>query len=72
MALRRWLGQLRAESGGTGNVTREFNLLPVIPLAVQREVVLTPRVMRLEETVGVNTREDAAAVEAFLGASHGR
>ncbi len=71
-ALRGLIERLRAESGGTGSVTREFNLLPVIPLAARREVVLTPRVMRLEETVGVNTREDAAAVEAFLGASHGR
>ena len=71
-ALGRLLGRLRAESGGMGTATREFNLLPVIPLAAEREVVLTPRVMRLEETVGVNTREDAAAVEAFLGALHGR
>ena len=71
-ALRRLLGRLRAESGGLGASTREFNLLPAIPLAAQCEVVLTPRVMRIEETVGVNTREDAAAVEAFLGASHGR
>jgi bifunctional N-acetylglucosamine-1-phosphate-uridyltransferase/glucosamine-1-phosphate-acetyltransferase GlmU-like protein len=71
-ALWRLLDRLRAENGGMGTVTREFNLLPVIPLAARREVVLTPRVMRLEETVGVNTREDVAAVEAFLEASHGR
>jgi bifunctional UDP-N-acetylglucosamine pyrophosphorylase / glucosamine-1-phosphate N-acetyltransferase len=70
-ALRRLLGRLRGE-GSVGTATREFNLLPVIPLAAQREVVATPRVMRLEETVGVNTREDVAAVEAFLGTSHGR
>ncbi len=70
-ALRRLLERLRSESGGIGTATREFNLLPVIPLAAEREVVLTPRVMRLEETVGINTREDAAAVEAFLGTSHG-
>jgi bifunctional N-acetylglucosamine-1-phosphate-uridyltransferase/glucosamine-1-phosphate-acetyltransferase GlmU-like protein len=71
-ALRRLLDRLRAENGGMGTATREFNMLPVIPLAAQREVVLTPRMMRLEETVGVNTRDDAAAVEAFLGARHGR
>jgi len=71
-ALRRLLGRLRAESGGVGTATREFNLLPVIPLAAEHEVVLTPRVMRLEETVGVNTREDALAVEGFLGVAHGR
>jgi hypothetical protein len=69
--LRRLLGRLRAESR-VGMVTGEFNLLPVIPLAARQEVVLTPRVMRLEETVGVNTREDAAIAEAFLGSSHGR
>ncbi len=71
-ALRRLLERLRAESGGVGTATREFNLLPVIPLAAQREVVLTPRVMRLEETVGVNTSDDAAIVEAYLGSLHGR
>ena len=71
-ALRRLLDRLRAKSGGVGTATREFNLLPVIPMAAHREVVLTPRVMRVEETVGVNTREDAAAIEAFLGASRGR
>ena len=71
-ALRRLLDRLRVESGSVGNATREFNLLPIIPLAAQREVVLTPRAMRLEETVGVNTSEDAAIVEAYLRSSHGR
>ena len=71
-ALRSLLDRLRTETGSVGSATREFNLLPVIPLAAQREVVLTPRVMRLEETVGVNTSEDAAIVEAYLGNSHGR
>ena len=71
-ALRRLLHRLRTESGGMGTATREFNLLPIIPLAARQEVVLTPRVMRLEETVGVNTAEDAAIVEAYLGSSHGR
>jgi len=71
-ALRRLLDRLRVASDGVGTATREFNLLPVIPLAAQQEVVLTPRVMRLEETVGVNTSEDAAIVEAYLGSSHGR
>jgi len=72
VALRRLLDRLRSGNAALGTVTREFNLLPVIPLAAQQEVVLTPRVMRLEETVGVNTSQDAAAVEAFLGSSHGR
>ncbi len=71
VALRRLLKQLRAE-GSVGTATREFNLLPVIPLAARQELVLTPRVMRLEETVGVNTSDDAAVAEAFLGHSYGR
>jgi HAD superfamily hydrolase (TIGR01509 family) len=70
-ALRRMLDGLRAESGALGRTTREFNLLPAIPLAAEHGVVLTPRLMRLEETVGINTSQDAAAVEAFLGSSHG-
>jgi len=70
-ALRRLLERLRTESGALGSATREFNLLPAIPLAAKHGVVLTPRVMRLEETVGINTSQDAAAVEAFLGIAHG-
>jgi bifunctional N-acetylglucosamine-1-phosphate-uridyltransferase/glucosamine-1-phosphate-acetyltransferase GlmU-like protein len=70
-ALRRLLDRLHAEGGGVGAATREFNLLPVIPLAAQQELVLTPRVMRIEETVGINTSEDAAIIEAYLGSSHG-
>ena len=70
-ALGRLLDRLRAESS-LGTATQEFNLLPVIPLAARQGVVLTPRVMRLEETVGVNTSDDAAIVEGYLGSSHDR
>ncbi len=64
--LRTWLGELRDAASARGNATGEFNLLPVIPLAARAGVVITPRVMSLEETVGVNSREDAARVEPFL------
>ena len=70
------LRQLLTESGGverTGRATRESNLLPVIPLASRRgHTVISPRIMALEETVGINSRGDAEVVEAFLGRDRGR
>jgi bifunctional N-acetylglucosamine-1-phosphate-uridyltransferase/glucosamine-1-phosphate-acetyltransferase GlmU-like protein len=66
----RLLGKLRASPRSTGNGTGEFNLLPVIPLAASQGVVLTPRLMSVEETVGINSPEDAAAVEEFLRRTH--
>lgn len=70
------LRQLLTESGGverTGRATRESNLLPVIPLASRRGLtVISPRIMALEETVGINSRGDAEVVEAFLGRDCGR
>jgi HAD superfamily hydrolase (TIGR01509 family) len=71
-ALRRLLAQLAAEGGATGSATYEFNLLPVIPLAARSGVVLTPRLMRLEEAVGINCSQDADIAEAFLRSRHGR
>jgi HAD superfamily hydrolase (TIGR01509 family) len=65
-ALRRLLEQLRSSKQGSGNATREFNLLPMIPLAAAQGKVLTPRQMVLEETMGINSSQDAVAVEAFL------
>ena len=64
--LRELLVELRASGERLGGATREFNFLPVIPLAAAKRRVLTPRLMTLEETVGVNSREDAAAVQGFL------
>jgi hypothetical protein len=64
--LARLLGELRVSARATGNGTGEFNLLPVIPLAARQGVVLTPRLMRVEETVGINSPEDAAALVEFL------
>jgi bifunctional UDP-N-acetylglucosamine pyrophosphorylase / glucosamine-1-phosphate N-acetyltransferase len=62
----RLLGQLRATVCATGNGTGEFNLLPVIPLAVRHGLVLTPRLMSVEETIGLNCAEDAVALEEIL------
>jgi bifunctional UDP-N-acetylglucosamine pyrophosphorylase / glucosamine-1-phosphate N-acetyltransferase len=70
-ALRRLLAQQRHNPGQAGAITREFNLLPVIPLAAGLGMsVITPRLMTLEETVGVNSTGDAAILEAFLHNSH--
>ncbi len=65
-ALRGWLRQLRHDAAAPGRRTGEFNLLPVIPLAARQGRVLTPRHMRVEETVGVNSAGDAGLVEDFL------
>lgn len=65
-ALRGWLEQMRHDENTLGRGTGEFNLLPVIPLAARQGRVLTPRHMRVEETVGVNSADDAGRVESFL------
>jgi bifunctional N-acetylglucosamine-1-phosphate-uridyltransferase/glucosamine-1-phosphate-acetyltransferase GlmU-like protein len=63
--LRELLARLR-ESSGHGNATGEFNFLPIIPLTAREGVVVTPRLMTLEETVGINSQEDAALLEPLL------
>jgi bifunctional UDP-N-acetylglucosamine pyrophosphorylase / glucosamine-1-phosphate N-acetyltransferase len=69
--LRQLLGEIRREPGQEGCSTKEYNFLPVIPFAAQRGLeVLSPALMTLEETVGINCAADAAAVEAFLRNSH--
>jgi bifunctional N-acetylglucosamine-1-phosphate-uridyltransferase/glucosamine-1-phosphate-acetyltransferase GlmU-like protein len=65
-ALRLLLSALRTSASPGGAATGEFNFLPVIPLAAQRGVVLTPPFMTIEETVGVNSGADAALAEEFL------
>jgi bifunctional N-acetylglucosamine-1-phosphate-uridyltransferase/glucosamine-1-phosphate-acetyltransferase GlmU-like protein len=65
-SLRHYLEKLR-ESSSRGNATGEFNFLPIIPLAAKEGVVVTPHMMTLEETVGVNSIEDAALLEPILG-----
>jgi bifunctional N-acetylglucosamine-1-phosphate-uridyltransferase/glucosamine-1-phosphate-acetyltransferase GlmU-like protein len=53
-------------SSHCGKLTHESNFLPVIPLAARHGLVLTPQFMRVEETVGVNSKDDAAFVEKAL------
>jgi bifunctional UDP-N-acetylglucosamine pyrophosphorylase/glucosamine-1-phosphate N-acetyltransferase len=65
--LRRLLTALRQQPEQEGRSTGEFNFLPVIPFAaLQGLEILSPGVMTLEETVGINSVADAVAVEAFL------
>ena len=61
-----WLKSMAAAGEGRGARTGEFNLLPVIARAATEGVVLTPRVISYEETVGVNCQQDAEIAEAFL------
>jgi bifunctional N-acetylglucosamine-1-phosphate-uridyltransferase/glucosamine-1-phosphate-acetyltransferase GlmU-like protein len=65
-ALRLLLRELRGAEGPAGAATGEFNFLPAIPLAARRGTVVTPHLMTLEETVGINSTGDAALVEEFL------
>jgi HAD superfamily hydrolase (TIGR01509 family) len=69
-ALRSWIELMRTSPGAVGNSTRETNLLPVIPIGVRLGRVLTPRCVRRDETVGINSAQDAIAVESFLRRSH--
>jgi HAD superfamily hydrolase (TIGR01509 family) len=71
-SLDRVLAQARKSGQTSGTATGEFNLLPVIPVMAQEGVVLTPRVMCLEETMGINASSDAVAVAEFLGGERGR
>jgi bifunctional UDP-N-acetylglucosamine pyrophosphorylase / glucosamine-1-phosphate N-acetyltransferase len=59
------LAELR-QTKARGNATGEFNFLPVIPLAAREGTVITPHIVTLEETVGVNSKDDASLLEPFL------
>jgi bifunctional N-acetylglucosamine-1-phosphate-uridyltransferase/glucosamine-1-phosphate-acetyltransferase GlmU-like protein len=61
VVLNRLLRDLQPGSG-----TGEVNFLPVILKAARQGVVLTPHLMRVEETVGINSAADAARLEQFL------
>jgi bifunctional UDP-N-acetylglucosamine pyrophosphorylase / glucosamine-1-phosphate N-acetyltransferase len=54
------------QSGERGAGTGEFNLLPILVRAAKEYTVVTPSVVREEETVGINTAADAARVADFL------
>jgi bifunctional UDP-N-acetylglucosamine pyrophosphorylase/glucosamine-1-phosphate N-acetyltransferase len=70
-ALRRLLGELQRSGTGMGARTGEFNFLPVIPLAARVQgSLLTPQIMSEEESIGVNTPEDAERLAAVLRARH--
>jgi len=65
--LRDLLTELRSIPDTAGRGTREFNFLPVIPLAARLgHKVCTPSVVSIEETMGVNSREDAVQLESYL------
>jgi bifunctional UDP-N-acetylglucosamine pyrophosphorylase/glucosamine-1-phosphate N-acetyltransferase len=69
--LRRLLAGLHEQPGKEGRSTGEFNFLPVIPFAARQGLeILSPALMTLGETVGINSAVDAHAVEAFLRNSH--
>ncbi len=69
--LSEWLENMRLSKVGSGVATREFNLLPVIPLAASLDLVLTPRVVSQEEAIGVNCVQDASTAEGFLRRASG-
>jgi len=59
----------RAQRLSIGEKTGEFNLLPLLPLFDRKDGdVVTLRIKRLEETLGVNTPEDARRMEDILKA----
>jgi len=69
--LRNLLAALRQQAGQEGRATGEFNFLPVIPFASHQGLeILSPGLMTLAETVGINSAADARAVEDFLRNSH--
>lgn len=60
------------EGWALGTVTGELNLLPLIPaLDEGGGTVLTIRITNADETLGVNTREEAEAAERILAARLG-
>lgn len=69
--LRSLLSQIRQSPASRGGHTTEFNFLPIIPFAAGASCrVLTPRLMTLEETVGINSAADASRVAPFLRRSN--
>jgi CTP:molybdopterin cytidylyltransferase MocA len=71
VSLRRLLQRARDTRAAVGSRTGELNLLPLIPVLANEGVVLTPRVVNVEETIGINAPADVAAVEQFLERRHG-
>jgi bifunctional N-acetylglucosamine-1-phosphate-uridyltransferase/glucosamine-1-phosphate-acetyltransferase GlmU-like protein len=64
-SLRRAMAQMRSDNS-PGSATGELNFLPIVPLLARGGTVVTPRLMTLEETVGINSAQDAALLEPVL------
>lgn len=61
------LEEQMTQSRATGTRTGEFNLLPLLPLFEQGDgATQTLRIAREDETLGVNTTEEAVAAERVL------
>lgn len=61
------LADARKSELGIGMNTREFNLLPILPkFESELGSVCTLRIHNMEETLGVNTKEEAKHVEEIL------
>lgn len=61
------LAEARREQAGWGGRTGEFNLLSLLPRFEQgRGSVVTLRIVEEEETVGVNTEEEAKLLEDWM------
>lgn len=66
------LTRLRLDPQSRGHRTGEFNLLPAIPLAALSGYgVITPHLMELEETVGINSPADAELIAPYLRRRNG-
>ena len=67
IALGRLVAELHRGGTGIGSQTGEINFLPVLPLAARLPGgLLTPRIMTEEESIGVNTPQDAEILAAVL------
>jgi bifunctional UDP-N-acetylglucosamine pyrophosphorylase / glucosamine-1-phosphate N-acetyltransferase len=67
--LRAVLGKARRDRLGMGNVTKELNLLPLLPLFQQGpESVVCFEIKDLDQALGVNSKQDGDAAEQILAA----
>jgi CTP:molybdopterin cytidylyltransferase MocA len=66
-SLARYIEQARRTGAAVGPKTREFNLLPILPMfdGIAGNLI-TPRIASEAESVGVNTRDDAERLARFL------
>ena len=65
--LNRFLPVLLQSGECAGRITRELNFLPLLPIIAKAgEIVLSARIAAEEETLGLNTREDAARLSQDL------